>query len=82
MTVLENAVADLANALEKLEGKLEDSLDAQMADREAVAAAKRGAQTARGHTAEAGAGLTAAISDLKALLDTTAPDAADLKAKE
>lgn len=70
MTLLENAVGDLAGALEKLETKLEESLDGQQADREAVAAARRCAKTARGHTAEASAGLGAAISDLKALLAT------------
>lgn len=68
MTLLENAVSDLAGALEKLETTLEENLDGQQADRETVAAARRCAKTARGHTADASAGLGAAISDLKALL--------------
>ena len=81
MTVLENAVSDLANALEKLETKLEDRLDEQMADREAVAAARRCAQTARSHTASASDGLGAAISDLKTLLEPAASQA-EPRAKE
>jgi hypothetical protein len=69
MTVLEKAVGNLAAALETLESKLEDRLDLHGADREAVEAAQRQAQTARKHTAEANQGLSAAISDIKALLD-------------
>ena len=68
MTVLEKAVGELANALENLETKLEDRLDGQLADREAVEAARRHARAARTHAASAGAGLSAAISDLKTLL--------------
>lgn len=77
MTLLENAVGDLANALEKLETKLEEKFDDQLSDREAVAAAKRCAKTAREHTTAANAGLGAAITDLKALLASD-----DEKAKE
>ncbi len=70
MTVLEKAVGELATALETLESKLENRLDDLSADGEAVAAARRQAHAARKHAAEAGSGLAAAISDLKALLDT------------
>jgi len=68
MPLLENAVSHLAEALDRLETSLDARLDGQMADRDAIAAAQRCARTARAHTLEAGAGLGAAISDLKALL--------------
>ena len=77
MTLLENAVSDLAGALEKLETKLEESLDGQMTDREAIAAARRSARAARSHTGQASAGLGAAISDLKALLDAADANSED-----
>ena len=69
MTLLENAVSDLAGALEKLETKLEESLDGQMTDREAIAAARRSAKAARDHAGEASAGLGAAISASPAKTD-------------
>lgn len=68
MSLLETAVSDLAEALDKLEAKLDARLDGQLADRDALAAARRCASAARVHATEAGAGLGAAISDLKALL--------------
>ena len=77
MTLLENAVSDLAEALEKLETKLEENLDGQMADREAIAAARRCAQAARGHAGQASAGLGAAISDLKSLLNAAEANSED-----
>lgn len=69
MTVLEKAVGDLAQALETLESKLEDLLDDNNADQDAIAAARLQAHAARRHTAEAGQGVSAAIADVKSLLD-------------
>jgi len=69
MTVLEKAVDNLAQALETLETRLEGLLDDQSARHDAAAAARAQAQAARKHTAEAGQGVTAAIADIKSLLD-------------
>ncbi len=72
MSVLENAVADLASALENLETKLEGRLHDQSATGDDIAAERRHARAARGHAAEASRGLTRSIADLKSLLSETA----------
>lgn len=74
MTVLENAVHDLANALENLESNLENRLDDLSAADEAIIAARRQALAARKHASDASSGLTASISDLKALLNANSKD--------
>ena len=72
MTVLENAVHDLANALETLESKLENRLGDLSAAGEEIAAARRQAHAARKHAGDASAGLAASITDLKTLLNDNA----------
>ena len=74
MTVLENAVRDLANALENLESNLENRLDDMSAAGEAIAASRRQADAAKKHAGEASIGLAASISELKALLSANAKD--------
>lgn len=68
MSVLEKAVSNLAEALETLETRLEEKTEEQAADREALAALRGRAAAAAKHTREAGQGVTAAISDVEALL--------------
>ncbi len=74
MTVLENAVRDLASALENLESNLENRLDDLSAAGEAIAAARRQAYAARKHAGDASSGLAASISDLRALLNANVKD--------
>ena len=69
MSVVEKAVVDLANALDKLESKLEHRLDDHTARQEEIDAARRQATTARARTEEASQGVGAAIADIKALLE-------------
>jgi len=73
MTVLENAVANLANALETLESRLEARFHDRSATSDDLDANHRHTRAARGHAAEAGRGLTKSIDALKALLDETDP---------
>ena len=69
MTVLEDAVQNLAIALENLESRLDGRLDDLSVQNDEVAAAKRQAITAKKHAGDASRGLSASISDLKTLLD-------------
>lgn len=68
MTVLEKAVRNLADALEALETKLDGRLDDLSASEDLISAARRQAITARKQTENASRGVSAAISDLKAIL--------------
>jgi len=82
MTVLENAVANLANALETLESRLEARFHDRTASSDDLDATRRHTRTARGHAAEAGRGLTKSIDALKILLDETDPKNPRPKIKE
>jgi len=77
MTILETAVADLANALENLESRLEGRFGDQSNNSEEWDAAQRQAQSARAHAGEASRDLSKIIIDLKTLLDETAPGSKD-----
>lgn len=68
MTVLEDAVANLADALEVLEGKLEAKRFHDASGDDDLDAARRQARTARGHTNEASRALAKSIDDLRAIL--------------
>lgn len=68
MSVLEKSVLNLAGALEKLESTLEARVDDLSASSDIIAAAQRQAAGARQQTENAGRGVAAAISDIKALL--------------
>ncbi|MEM9494960.1 MAG: hypothetical protein AAGA09_03060 [Pseudomonadota bacterium] len=68
MTVLEDAVADLAGALQHLESKLEGRLYDLSAEGEDVDAARRQARAAHAHVADAARGLSASITELRTLL--------------
>lgn len=68
MTVLEKAVTNLAEALEALETRLDERLDAETAGREALTALRGQAAAAARHTKEASQGIAAAVSDVTALL--------------
>ena len=74
MSVLENAVANLANALESLETNLERRRTDQDASGDEVDASRRQARSARGHTKDASRVLNKSIADLKALLAEPDPD--------
>lgn len=69
MSILEKSVADLANALDNLEAKLDGRLDDYSADGERIDAARRQARAARARAEEAARGLADVVADLKALLD-------------
>lgn len=68
MSILEEAVKNLAGALDALETRLDERLGELSQNTETVEAAHRQARVARGHANEASAGLAQAIGDLKALL--------------
>jgi len=68
MTVLEKAVRHLAEAIETLESRLDARLDDASAIEDAIASARRQALAARKQTENASRGVSAAISDLKAIL--------------
>ncbi|MEL7488196.1 MAG: hypothetical protein AAGJ87_13380 [Pseudomonadota bacterium] len=75
MSALENAVQVLADALDKLEGNLDDHIADANADEDAIVAARREAQTARARVSEASDAVAAAIAEVKSLL--AAPSAND-----
>jgi hypothetical protein len=68
MTVLEKAVRSLAEAIETLESRLDARLDDAAASEDMIASARRQALAARKQTDNASCGVSAAISDLKAIL--------------
>ena len=68
MSVLEKAVANLADALDHLERRLDDRFDNDANAADDMAAARRQAHAAKAHTEEASRGVGAAIEDVKSLL--------------
>lgn len=68
MAILERAVSDLADALDALEGKINDRLSGDETNAHSAVAVARHARTAREKTEEASDALSAAIGDLKSLL--------------
>jgi hypothetical protein len=68
MSILEEAVKNLAGALDALETRLDERLGELAQDADAFDAARRQARAARGHASDASVGLARAIGDLKALL--------------
>ncbi len=68
MSILEQAVKNLALALDSLEAKLDDRLGELSNTTDAIDAARGQARAARLHAGEASTTLAHAISDLKALL--------------
>lgn len=70
MSLLERAVADLADALDTLEGKIGDRF--QSADGSENAAAMRQIKVARERADDASHELSDAITELKSILDTEA----------
>jgi len=69
MADLGQAVAALKEALDALEGRLADRLSDLAHSADAVEAARRQARTARLRVAEASSGLSAAIADLRSVLN-------------
>ena len=68
MSALENYVQTLADALDKLEARVEDSIATAGAQSEAVDAARRQARTAKAQINAASDGLSASIKELRAML--------------
>ncbi|MEO0880497.1 MAG: hypothetical protein AAFY22_12395 [Pseudomonadota bacterium] len=82
MSPLETSVQTLADALDRLESRLDDQIQDAAADADAVDAARKQARVARGHLNDASETLGAVLAELKAMANASAQSARDAAAVE
>ena len=73
MSVLEDAVKTLADALDRLEATLDDRMTQATIDSDAATAARRQAHTAKQHLNEVAEGLSSSMKELRGIIANQSP---------